>query len=112
MDVTEALNLVLLRREFQPAGGSFDARFRFLGPMLDDREQREPWSPPHPELPVLFISLGSIFTDHPEFYRTCLEAFGDGTWQGAMTIGRPRPDAHGRPQRRRSTGGAAAIERT
>ncbi|HZA18261.1 MAG TPA: hypothetical protein VE645_15470 [Pseudonocardiaceae bacterium] len=78
MDVTEALNLVLLRREFQPAGGSFDARFRFLGPMLDDREQREPWSPPHPELPVLFISLGSIFTDHPEFYRTCLEAFGDG----------------------------------
>jgi MGT family glycosyltransferase len=91
MDVTEALNLVFLPREFQPAGESFDARFRFLGPMLGDREQRASWSPPHPELPVLFISLGSIFTDHPEFYRTCLEAFGDGTWQVAMSIGQTDP---------------------
>ncbi len=38
MDVTEALNLVFLPREFQPAAGSFDARFQFLGPMLGDRE--------------------------------------------------------------------------
>jgi MGT family glycosyltransferase len=91
MDGTEALNLVFLPREFQPAGESFDARFQFLGPMLGDREQRQPWSPTHPELPVLFISLGSIFTDHPEFYRTCLEAFGDGTWQVAMTIGQIDP---------------------
>jgi MGT family glycosyltransferase len=91
MDVTEALNLVFLPREFQPAGESFDARFQFLGPMLGDREQRAPWSPPHPGLPVLYISLGSIFTDHPEFYRTCLEAFGDGTWQVAMTIGQTDP---------------------
>jgi UDP:flavonoid glycosyltransferase YjiC (YdhE family) len=40
---------------------------------------------------ALFISLGSIFTDHPEFYRTCLEAFGDGRWQVAMTIGQTDP---------------------
>lgn len=95
MDVTEALNLVFLPREFQPAGESFDARFRFLGPMLGDREQREPWSPTRLDLPLLFVSLGSIFTDHPEFYRTCLEAFGDGTWQVAMTIGETDPASLG-----------------
>ena len=59
--------------------------------MLGDREQAEPWSPADPQLPVLFISLGSIFTDHPGFYRTCLEAFGDGTWQVVMTIGETNP---------------------
>jgi MGT family glycosyltransferase len=87
MDVIEDLNLVFVPRAFQPAGESFDARFRFLGPMLGDRENAESWSPPHPDLPVLFISLGSIFTDRPEFYRMCREAFDDGRYQVAMTIG-------------------------
>jgi hypothetical protein len=59
---------MFLPREFQPAGESFDARVQFLGPLLGDREQREPWSPLHPELPVLFISLGSIFVAQPELF--------------------------------------------
>jgi MGT family glycosyltransferase len=87
MDVTEELNLVFIAREFQPEGDSFDDRFRFLGPLLGRREQREPWSPPDPGRPLLYISLGTIFTDRPEFYRTCIDAFGDGRWQVAMTVG-------------------------
>ncbi|WP_448621565.1 macrolide family glycosyltransferase [Geodermatophilus sp. URMC 65] len=87
MNVTEAVNLVFIPREFQPAGDSFDDRFHFLGPLPGRREQREPWSPPAPHAPVLYISLGTIFTDNPAFYRTCIEAFGDGAWQVAMTIG-------------------------
>ncbi|MGI9001862.1 MAG: hypothetical protein ACR2GH_09340 [Pseudonocardia sp.] len=57
LDVTEALNLVFVPREFQPAGDTFDDRFCFLGPMLGNREQAEPWSPPDPVSPVLFVSL-------------------------------------------------------
>lgn len=95
MDVIEALNLVFIPREFQPAGDSFDERFCFLGPLLGHREQREPWSPPVPSAPVLFISLGTIFTGHPGFYRTCLEAFGHGPWQVAMTVGELDPAALG-----------------
>ena len=86
-DVTEELNLVFVPRAFQPAGDSFDDRFRFLGAMIGDREHQQSWSAPHPELPLVFISLGSIFTDHPGFYRTCLEALGDGSFQVVMTIG-------------------------
>ncbi|MGH3899939.1 MAG: hypothetical protein ACRDTA_17210 [Pseudonocardiaceae bacterium] len=71
--MAEALNLVFVPREFQPAGDSFDERFHFLGPLLGNREQAQPWSPPDPETRVLFISLGTIFTHHPEFYRTCIE---------------------------------------
>jgi MGT family glycosyltransferase len=87
MDVVEDLNLVFVARAFQPAGDSFDDRFRFVGAMIGGREQVQSWSSPHPELPLLFVSLGSIFTDRPDFYRTCVEAFGDGHFQVAMTIG-------------------------
>ncbi|MBA8824720.1 MGT family glycosyltransferase [Saccharopolyspora lacisalsi] len=94
MEVPEALNLVFVPRRFQPAGSSFDERFRFLGPLLGVRERAESWSPPESGGPVLYISLGTIFTDHPEFYRTCIEAFGD-AWQVAMTVGNVPAEALG-----------------
>ncbi len=94
-DVTEALNLVFVPREFQPAGDSFDHRFQFLGPMVGRRAQTQSWSPPDAQRRLLYVSLGSIFTDHPEFYRACIDAFGDGRWQVAMTIGQTDPTTLG-----------------
>ena len=95
MDVTEALNLVFVPRAFQPAGDSFDDRFRFLGPVLGERTGEPPWAPLDPQRPLLYISLGSIFTNHLEFYRTCLQAFDDDRRQVAMTTGGTDPDTLG-----------------
>ncbi|MFF4603037.1 macrolide family glycosyltransferase [Streptomyces sp. NPDC001339] len=87
MDMTEKLNLVFIPREFQIAGDTFDDSFHFVGPSLGSREHAESWSPADPEAPVLYISLGTVFNDRPEFYRDCLEAFRDGPYQVAMTVG-------------------------
>ncbi|GFE27008.1 macrolide family glycosyltransferase [Streptomyces nigrescens] len=87
LDVIEKLNLVFIPREFQPAGDTFDERFHFIGPSLGSREHDESWSPSDPDAPVLFISLGTVFNDRPEFYRTCIEAFGQGPYQVAMSVG-------------------------
>ena len=87
LDVTESLNLVFVPRAFQPAGDTFDERFLFLGPMLGDREHTEAWTRPRPDLPLLYVSLGSIFTAHPELYRACRDAFADGRFQVAMSLG-------------------------
>ncbi|KIZ16503.1 macrolide family glycosyltransferase [Streptomyces natalensis] len=87
LDATEDLNLVFIPRQFQPAGDTFDERFQFIGPSVGNREHAEPWSPADPEAPFLFISLGTVFNDRPEFYRTCIDAFGDGHYQVAMTVG-------------------------
>lgn len=87
LDAPEELNLVFLPREFQPAGETFDETFEFIGPLLG-RRAAEPWSPKYPDLPLLYVSLGSIMTD-PEFYRACVGAFGDGAWQVAVNA----PDA-------------------
>lgn len=86
-DRPASLNLVFLPREFQLAADTFDERFAFVGPSLGAREEREQWEPADPERPVLFISLGTAFHNRPGFYRTCLEAFGDGAWQVALSIG-------------------------
>lgn len=94
-DVPEETNLVFVPRGFQPAGDTFDERFHFLGPLLGDRELREPYTPPDPDRPLLYVSLGTIFTDRPGFYRTCLDAFADGDWQVAMTVGGVDPSALG-----------------
>ena len=42
---------------------------------------------------MLYISLGTIFTDNPAIYRACIEAFGAGPWQVAMTTGDLNPAA-------------------
>ena len=40
------------------------------------------------DLPLLYISLGSIFTNQPEFYKQCFAAFADQPWQVVLSIGK------------------------
>ncbi|RJQ74664.1 glycosyl transferase [Pseudonocardiaceae bacterium YIM PH 21723] len=82
LDRPERSNLVFLPREFQPSGDTFDETFHFVGPLLGDRTD-EPWTPKHPELPLVYASLGSVLSD-PRFYDSCVEAFADGAWQVAL----------------------------
>jgi MGT family glycosyltransferase len=82
-----SLNVVFIPREFQPAADTFDERFRFVGPSPGRRESGPGWLPAADGRPVLFISLGTAFNERPEFFRMCLQAFGDGVWQVAMAVG-------------------------
>ncbi|GAA4547835.1 macrolide family glycosyltransferase [Amycolatopsis samaneae] len=81
------LNLVFVPREFQVAGDTFDDRFRFLGPSMGSRADAGGWQPPADGSPVLFVSLGTAFNDHPEFFAQCVEAFGDSPWHVVMAVG-------------------------
>ncbi|MGW1176621.1 macrolide family glycosyltransferase [Kitasatospora sp. NPDC002543] len=99
MTVADGLNLVFVPREFQPAAEGFDGRFHFVGPSLGRREQAETWSPPGPDAPLLYVSLGTVLDGDPDFYRACLAAVADGPWQVAMRVDgaaaaelRPIPD--------------------
>ena len=83
IEAPEACSIVFVPREFQPYGETFDESFHFVGPVLGSRLDEE-WSPRRDDLPLLFVSLGSIMSD-AGFYRACAEQFGDGAWQVAMT---------------------------
>lgn len=52
-----------------------ERRYTFVGPCLDRRPQQGDW--PRPARPLVLVSLGSAYTDAPEFYRACFAAFGD-----------------------------------
>jgi MGT family glycosyltransferase len=89
------LKLVLIPREFQIAGDTFDDTYRFIGPSADHRADPKLWQPARGDAPVLLISLGTAFTDRPEFFTACVEAFGDTRWQVVMSIGGTDPAALG-----------------
>lgn len=83
IEAPEQTSVVFVPREWQPFGETFDESFHFVGPVLGSRLDEE-WSPARTDLPLVFVSLGSMMSD-ADFYQACLDQFGDGTWQVAMT---------------------------
>jgi MGT family glycosyltransferase len=88
------LNIVFIPREFQMAGETFDESFVFCGPSVADRTAGpSSWEPSDPDVPVLLVSLGTVFNDRPDFFRTCADAFAGDDRQVLMAIGdRTDPD--------------------
>ncbi|MDX8051609.1 macrolide family glycosyltransferase [Lentzea sp. BCCO 10_0798] len=83
VEAPEACSVVFLLRQYQPFGETFDASFHFVGPVLGRRLDEE-WAPRRADLPLLYVSLGSVMSDQA-FYQACLDQFADGRWQVAMT---------------------------
>ncbi len=86
----EQLNIVFIPRFFQPMEETFDERFLFVGPPILPRYQETPFplDQLRDDLPLLYISLGSIATNQPEFYKHCFEAFGEQAWQVVLAVGK------------------------
>ncbi len=86
----EALNIIFITREFQPAGETFDDRYLFVGPSILPRPEAPdfPFERLDAERPLLYISLGSIFNNQPEFYKQCFAAFADQDWQVVLSTGK------------------------
>lgn len=88
----EELNLVYTSRAFQPHADAFDDRFVFMGPQFPGAspDMLCPELPRHQGegLPLIYISFGSIYTDRPEFYRTCIEAFRNSEANVMISVGK------------------------
>ncbi len=92
----ESLNLVYASKAFQPHASVFDNQFVFMGPQFPDIEPSYFQFPyiPNPKMdsarqkPLIYISFGSIYTDRPEFYQKCMEAFGDSDVDVIMSVGK------------------------
>ncbi|MER8100446.1 macrolide family glycosyltransferase [Kitasatospora sp. NPDC094016] len=82
--------LALIPRVLQPEIELVDPQiFSFAGPCLGAREHQGGWTRPKDAQKVLLVSLGSTFTHQPDFYRACLEAFGDlPGWHVVLQVGR------------------------
>jgi len=85
----DRLNLVFTARALQPDTPIIDETFRFVGPSINPQTRSEdfPFDMLGPE-PAVYISLGTIHGDQPEFYRACFEAFGDFPAQFVLAAGK------------------------
>ncbi|MBN7438715.1 hypothetical protein IUS38_24320 [Mycobacteroides abscessus subsp. abscessus] len=81
------VNLVPIPRFFQYYPECFDESYVFMGPDISTHPGTALWEPQYPELPLLYISLGTTYNDNIEFFRACVEQFGDGEFEVAMSVG-------------------------
>ncbi len=79
-------HLILAHELLRPCG--VDKSYHFVGPCLRKRgsTRGEPLPPPDGR-PLVYVSLGTIFNDRPEFYRLCIEAYSDRRYQVLISTG-------------------------
>jgi len=69
---------------FQPCSETFDAaHYRFVGPCVRD-------VPPEPKdggRPLVYISLGTVINDRPDFYKACVSALKDAPVEALIACG-------------------------
>ncbi|MFJ9884350.1 macrolide family glycosyltransferase [Streptomyces sp. NPDC091287] len=82
--------LALIPETMQPSADRVDAgTVTFVGPCFDAHADTGRWTRPEDAENVLLISLGSAYTNRPEFYRQCLAAYGNlPGWHVVLQIGR------------------------
>jgi MGT family glycosyltransferase len=73
-------SLVFIPRSFQIDGHRFDDSFTFVGPQPPCAGEGE-------REKLVYVSLGSILNNRPDFYRLCLEAFAGTDWRVLLSVG-------------------------
>jgi MGT family glycosyltransferase len=90
------INIVYTSREFQPETPYIDDSFRFVGPSILATTRTEtdfPWDLLDPERTRIYLSLGTLYSNNIDFYRTFLTAFSDHPAQFILSVGR-QTDIH------------------
>lgn len=79
--------LVYTTRAFQPSADSFDTTYHFVGPQIAARP-RDASFPYHKlETGAIYISLGTVNNERPDFYKSCIDAFSDSGRLVVLSVG-------------------------
>ena len=78
-----ASTIVYTSRYFQPASETFGDNFAFVGPSI--RPIETPFEKTREKL--VYVSLGTVNNSNVDFYRECVQAFCEETYQVVITVG-------------------------
>ncbi|GAA4870092.1 macrolide family glycosyltransferase [Actinomycetospora straminea] len=79
-------SIVEIPRALQPHADKVDPTvYTFVGPDLDRRAAQEQW--PASDRPLVLVSFGSAYHDHPDLFRACAEAFAPLGWEVVLVVG-------------------------
>lgn len=86
------LNIVFTSRYFQPKSEYMTKSFIFVGPALFGGARQEtvefPWDQLEPARPLVYVSMGTLYHQNPDFFKTCFEAFDDSKYQVVISVGK------------------------
>ncbi|MEN8904628.1 MAG: macrolide family glycosyltransferase [Clostridiales bacterium] len=85
----EDLNIVFTSKEFHPPVEFSDKIFKFIGPSIGERKEmlNIPLDFFESENKTIYISMGTINNDLPEFYNLCIETFKDSKTNIILSVG-------------------------
>lgn len=81
-------SLVFTSREFVEGGEGVDEDTHFIGASFSDTGPGDFVTPEPGDRPLIYISLGTTFTDAESFYRSCIKAFASAPAVIVLSIGR------------------------
>ncbi|MBX3012660.1 MAG: hypothetical protein KF832_14185 [Caldilineaceae bacterium] len=84
----QPLNIIFTSQLFQLGGEHFTDNYKFVGPSIKPRHEATTF--PFDQLsgaPLIYISMGTVFNELPDFYRACFRAFADAPYQIVMAVG-------------------------
>ncbi len=70
----EKLNIVFTSRQFQPLEDSFNDSYKFVGPIVYDRNEKQPERLSNKGKPLIYVALGTVYNDNIEVYRSIISA--------------------------------------
>ncbi|NRD77369.1 hypothetical protein HPT25_07630 [Bacillus sp. BRMEA1] len=88
---TGQLNLIYTSDFFQPDYDRLDRSYVFSGPSISERESLSDFSLDplkEDDRPVVYISMGTVLAKSESFFRLCLDAFRDASYQVVISAGR------------------------
>jgi MGT family glycosyltransferase len=88
------LNIIYTADKIHPGAAALqerlDEQYIFVGPPMDQdtSDVPFPFAELDPDRPLIYISLGTVFSNNPTFFRQCIEAFKNQDYQVVMSLGR------------------------
>jgi MGT family glycosyltransferase len=84
--------VVLIPRALQPNAERVGPAYVFAGPCIDPARMGA-WSPPPgDDRPLVYVSLGTAYTDRPDIYQACVEQL-SGAYRLVLSTGKVDPGA-------------------
>jgi MGT family glycosyltransferase len=82
------MTIVYTSRYFQIGADYLDDHFKFVGPSIAPRHDMADFPIGHLSRgPVIYVSLGTLFNEHLDFFRLCIATFADTPYQVVISIG-------------------------
>jgi len=80
------LHLIFISKQFQYRAERFDSDHYFIGSTLPSLESHSDKA--DVKIPVIYISLGTVFNNQIDFFKNCILAFNSKHYKVIMSIGR------------------------